>query len=113
MLMHPTLISLGKIRTASIAFSLQSYITEGALGRFHPQALHMSFHNRLICGSQARHSVKGDCGSVYSLSRTTSICRRRPFVSCPSGLSRSPQFLTWAGNIGPPQTFALGEASFS
>ena len=37
-LMHPTLVSLRNLKTASVAFSFQSHLTEGALGCFHPHA---------------------------------------------------------------------------
>ena len=59
--MHPTLVLLEYTETASVDFSFQSHLPEGALGCLHPCAFPMSFHNFLIWGSQALHSVKRWC----------------------------------------------------
>ena len=57
-LMHPTLVFAKKSKTASVDFSLHSHLTEGALGCLHPWAFPISFHNFLIWGVHALHSVK-------------------------------------------------------
>ena len=71
MLMHPTLVSLGNTKTASVVFSFQSQLTEGDLGCLHPCALPTSFHNLVIWGCQTLHSVRGGGRSVACLPRTT------------------------------------------
>lgn len=46
--MHPTLVSLKNVRTASVALSSPKvFLTEGALGCFRPHALPISCHTLL------------------------------------------------------------------
>ena len=54
MLMHPTLMSLKKTSTVSVAFPSHSHLAEEALECFHPQA---SLHSLAIWRRQALHSV--------------------------------------------------------
>ena len=56
--MHPTLVLLKNAKTASVDFSFHSHFPEGALRCFHLWAFSISFHNFLIWGIQALHSVK-------------------------------------------------------
>ena len=95
-LMRPTLVSVRYPKTASVAFSFQSHLTEGALGCFHPNAFPLSFQNHLICCSQAWHSMERE----WRPPRATSIDRRPSCGLCPSGRGRLPRIRTRAGNIG-------------
>ena len=83
-LMHPTLVLvyLKNVRTASVAFSFQSHLTEGALGCFHPHAFPMSFYSLVIWGRQALRSVKGGGRSVAFLPRTTNAGHHPSCGSC-------------------------------
>ena len=58
---HPTLVSPGNSKTASLAFSFHSHLTAGDPWCFHPHSLPTRFHSFLACGAHALHSTKRWC----------------------------------------------------
>ena len=89
-----TLVLPEKSKTASVAISLHSHLSEGAFGCSHPHAFPISFHNLVIWGRKAPHSVNW--------------WRRVCCLYCLSSRGRSPHVRIGAGNAGWRSTFALG-----